>query len=87
MSKNTLYDLWNSLLEVAKHSYDELTGENTKSAIINEIKKYRTLTIGVKTEPKIVLDALRTHNKIQAFGITADEFANILRNYAQKGIK
>lgn len=86
MSKKSLYELWHSILEVAKYSYDELTGETTKNAIINEIEKYRTLNMSPKTEPKIVLDALRTHNILQSYAISQEQHEEIIRNYLQKGL-
>ena len=87
MSKSTLYDLWLSILEVGKASIDMITGQTTEDAIINEIKMYRIFTTGFKTEPRIVLEALRSHNELQKYGISDDEFREILKNYLQKGLK
>ena len=66
---------------------DVITGKSVAEEIENELIKYRALSVGMKLDPIVVRDALKTYNMLTAYGISPEQFDEIIKNYCRYGLK
>lgn len=63
---------------------DSISGKKVEQSIKEELDKSRSLSVGIKLEPVIVLEALRVSNKVKSYGLTDEQVDEMLLRYSQE---